>query len=415
MNLVRTSLLNGIAVMVKTIAALVLNKVFAVTVGPAGYALIGQLQNTVSIITNVGSGAINNGVVKYTAEYSSLESSQIAVWQTATRISAICSIAVGCAIALLALPLSRLFLGAEDYALTFVLFGLLLPAFVLNALLLAILNGRKEIARFVATNIAGSLVTLALTIGLTQWNGLRGALIALSINQSVALVATLIICWRTAWFTLPKLWGPFNREIARKLAHFAVMLITSAVAAPITQILIRSYLASVVGLEQAGLWQAAWKISDIYLMLLTTTLATYFLPRFAELTSPETIRRELLHAASILAPALTFGLTAVYLTRGWWIPLLFSASFDGMREVLPLQLLGDFFKMAGWLLGYLVLSKALSRLFVGAEILFSVSFYCLTLAFVPLFGLKGVVLAHTVNYIGYCVALWVGLKQARAL
>lgn len=415
MNLIRTSLLNGIAVMVKTLAALVLNKVFAVTVGPAGYALIGQLQNAVSIITNVGSGAINNGVVKYTAEYNALESSQIAVWQTATRVSAVCSIVVGCAIALFALPLSRLFLGSEDYAVTFVLFGLMLPAFVLNALLLAILNGRKEIARFVMANIAGSLITLALTIGLTHWNGLRGALIALSINQSVALVATLIICWRTAWFAVPKLWGPLNREVAGKLAHFAVMLITSAIAAPITQILVRSYLTKELGLEKAGLWQAAWKISDIYLMLLTTTLATYFLPRFAELTKPEAVRSELLHAARILAPTLVVGLAAVYLTRAWWIPLLFSASFDGMREILPLQLIGDFFKMVGWLLGYLVLSKALSRIFVGTEILFCLSFYCLTLALVPLFGLQGVVLAHTVSYVGYCIALLICLKQTRTL
>lgn len=401
--------------MVKTIAALALNKVFAISVGPGGYALIGQLQNAVSIITNIGSGAINNGVIKYTAELSSAPEAQTAVWHTAVKISVVCSVTAGTLIAIFCVPLSQLFLHTDAFALTFILFGLLLPAFVFNALMLAILNGRKEISRYVTANIAGSLVTLALTVALTYTLGLRGALIALSVNQSVALIATVAICWNTTWWNLRRLWGPFDLQIARKLSHFALMLLTSAIAAPTTQILVRSYLTSRLGLDQAGIWQATWRLSDIYLMLLTTTLSTYFLPRFAELTDKHTLRSELKHASLILTPVLATGLTLVYLTRNWWVSLLFSNAFSSMGGILPLQLLGDFFKMAGWLLGYLVLSKAMMRVFIGAELISSLTFYGLTLTLVPQFGLQGVVLAHTLNYVLYCAALVYGLKRAQVL
>lgn len=61
MNLVKTSLLNGIAVAIKMLTLLGLNKLLAVYVGPGGYAAIGQFQNVVQMLTTFASGAINNG------------------------------------------------------------------------------------------------------------------------------------------------------------------------------------------------------------------------------------------------------------------------------------------------------------------------------------------------------------------
>ena len=67
MTLIRTSLLNGIAVVIKMLTLLSINKVLAIYVGPVGYAALGQFQNAVQMITTFASGAINTGVTKYTA------------------------------------------------------------------------------------------------------------------------------------------------------------------------------------------------------------------------------------------------------------------------------------------------------------------------------------------------------------
>lgn len=83
MTLLKTSALNGIAVGVRMLTALGLNKVLAYSVGPSGYAVIGQFQNFVSMLTTFASGAINTGVTKYTAEYSDDEARQRMVWRTA--------------------------------------------------------------------------------------------------------------------------------------------------------------------------------------------------------------------------------------------------------------------------------------------------------------------------------------------
>ena len=59
MTLVRTSLLNAIAVAIKMLTLLGINKILAVYVGPAGYAALGQFQNAVQMISTFASGAIN--------------------------------------------------------------------------------------------------------------------------------------------------------------------------------------------------------------------------------------------------------------------------------------------------------------------------------------------------------------------
>ena len=59
MTLIKTSLLNGIAVLVKLLTLLGLNKILAIYVGPAGYAVLGQFQNAVQMITTLTSSSIS--------------------------------------------------------------------------------------------------------------------------------------------------------------------------------------------------------------------------------------------------------------------------------------------------------------------------------------------------------------------
>ena len=86
MNLLKTSVLNGVAVLIKTATMFLLNKILAVYVGPAGYAAIGQFQNFIQMITTFAGSAVNTAVVKYTAEYYTDEKKQRIVWQTAGSI-----------------------------------------------------------------------------------------------------------------------------------------------------------------------------------------------------------------------------------------------------------------------------------------------------------------------------------------
>ena len=92
MNLLKTSALNGVAVLIKTATLFILNKILAIYVGPSGYAMIGQFQNFIQMVTTFAGSAINTAVIKYTAEYYKDENRQRAIWKTAGSLILIVSL-----------------------------------------------------------------------------------------------------------------------------------------------------------------------------------------------------------------------------------------------------------------------------------------------------------------------------------
>lgn len=405
MNLVKTSLLNGIAVVVKVASALVLNKILAVYVGPAGYAVIGQFQNAVSIVVSLAGGLVATGVTKTTAQYHDDEGKQHAVWQTAIRFSLAASLLAGLSILFLADWFSALILHNSEMSGVFVCLALSLPALAISNLLLAIINGKKEIGIYVLANIFGSLISLLVTGSLAYAFGLYGALVAFTINPAILLLSTAAMVTRCHWFKVKNLWGGVNDKVLRELAGFGLMGLTTALSVPITYMLIRDYLVITLGLDAAGYWQASWKISEIYLMLITSTLTVYYLPRLAEIRSADDLKSEIIKVYRFVMPIVIVGSLTIYLLRDYIIGVLFTSEFMPMRDLFAWQLTGDVIKIGAFVLAYIMLGRAMVKIYVVTEVTFCGLFYLLTWLFVNIWDLQGVAMAYAVNYAMYWVCM----------
>lgn len=406
MTLLRTSFLNGIAVIVRMMTLLGINKILAIYVGPSGYAALGQFQNAVQMITVFASGAINTGVTKYTAEFHEDESKQYQVWRTAGSITLSGSLLVAFVIAIFYKDLASYFLKDIEFAGVFLWFSATLVFFTLNAYFLAILNGRKEVARYVMANIAGSLFALVITTLMAVKMGLYGALVALAIYQSLTFFVTLAICYKSKWFEVGNLFGRIDRGVAKNLSKFALMALASAICVPVSHIVIRNYLADQFGWDMAGYWEAMWRLSSAYLMMVTTTLSLYYLPKLSELVGSDALKKEIKHGYKIILPLVMFCGLVMYLLRDFIISALFTSDFLPMRDLFAWQMVGDTLKIGGWILAYLMLGKAMFKMFVLAEILFSVFFVVLTRVFTEHWGWQGVTIAHAVNYLFYWLFVW---------
>jgi PST family polysaccharide transporter len=412
MSLLRTSFLNAIAVAVRMLAMLGLNKLLAIYVGPAGYAAIGQFQNAITMITSFASGAINTGVTKYTAEYHADADAQQRVWRTAGTISISCALLASLLIAVFHRQLATAVLKDPQQSGVFLWLAATLILFVLNALLMAILNGKKEVPLYITANIATSIVTLLATWGLARVWGLYGALVALSINQSIVFFVTISLCLRTNWFQVSLLFGRVDMVLARKLASYALMATVTAVAMPLSQLLIRNHLVNEFGWDNAGLWQAVTKISDIYLMLITTTLTVYYLPRLSEIDQREQLHKEIAKVYRFILPVTILGAITVYLLRNWLITLLFTENFAPMLDLLAWQLAGDVIKIGSWVLGFVMLARAMTKAYIATEIFFNASLVLITYALTPYLGLKATVIAFFINYLLYWLSIAVILNKS---
>jgi len=398
MNLLKTSILNGIAVLIKTATMFALNKILAVYVGPAGYAAIGQFQNFIQMVTTFAGNAINTAVIKYTAEYYEDEHKQQSIWRTAGSIVLIFSLLFSILILIFQKQLSIYIFHTTIYQSVFVWFATFLTFFTFNAFFLAILNGKKEVLKLVIANIVGSLFSLAITSALAIKYNLYGALVALSIYQSLVFFATLFLCYKANWFRLSYLFGKIDKDIAKKFAAFALMALVSAVCVPLSQMVIRSYLTYEYGLTYAGYWEAMVRLSAAYLMLVTTTLGVYYLPRLSELSKVQEIKSEVYLGYKFIFPLAVVGGLFVYLLRDWIIKLLFTQAFLPMRDLFFWQVIGDSLKIGSWILAYLMLSKAMTKLFITTEIIFAITSILLTYVCTQLLGFEGVSIAHLLNY-----------------
>ncbi|GAA0691758.1 O-antigen translocase [Marinobacterium maritimum] len=406
MTLIKTSLLNGIAVVIKMLTLLGLNKILAIYVGPSGYAALGQFQNAVQMITTLASGAINTGVTKYTAEYHEDEAKQHAIWRTAGTISLVGSVLVAIAVIAFNKPLAGWFLKDESLGSVFIWFAATLVLFVFNTLLLAILNGKKEIQRYVTANIAGSLFALAVTTVLAVKLGLYGALVALAIYQSLTFFVTLTLTYKASWFKLRYLLGGIDKQSAKNLAKYTAMALTSAACVPVSHILIRNHLGETLGWEAAGYWEAMWRLSTAYLMLITTTLSVYYLPRLSELSDFSDIKKEIVQGYKIILPVSILFSFIIYILRDFIILLLFTEDFHEMEVLFAWKMIGDILKIGGWILAFVMLGRAITWLFILSELFFSFFHYILVIYFVSYFGIDGSAIAYTINALFYWFFLY---------
>ncbi len=404
MTLIKTSVLTAISTIIKVISAFIINKVIAIYVGPSGLAIVGQLQNFMELIVTFSNGAITNGIVKYTAEYQTIEQKQ-KIFSSSIVISLICSLIISIFLFGFSEYLSELILKDIQYSSVFVVFGATIFLFALNTILMSILNGQKEIKKYVLVNIASSIFSLFFTSFLIMQLNLMGALYALVVNQSVIFFVTLTFVIKSNWFKLEYFKQGLDKESLLKLSKYSLMAITSALTVPISHLIIRNYISENLGWEEAGYWQGIWYISTMYLMLVTTSLSVYYLPRLSEIQDNGELKKEVFNGYKIIMPIVIVVSILIFLLKEYIVLIAFSDKFMPMMELFAWQLIGDVIKIASWLLAYLMLVKAMTKVFIYTEVGFSALFVLLSIYFIDSFGLIGITYAFSLNYFLYLIMM----------
>jgi len=405
LKLIKTTLFSGIITFIRIGSGFVASKVVAIYTGPGGVALIGAFSNFITIVLTFANGAINTGVVKYTAEYDNNEDQLKSLFSTSFKISLYCSSFVGLILLFFASFFSDWIFATHLYCNPIRVLGMTIILYSLNSLMISILNGKKQIKDYTIVNTVGSIIGLLFTLILVYFFKLEGALYALVLSQSIIFFVTFFFVTKSDWFSIDYFKQNIDKEILKKLSHYSLMTIISAVLVPITQIVLRNMLITTNGLQSAGIWQGMMRISDGYLMILSTALTTYYLPKLASLHTDKELKAEILQGYKLILPFVLFSSCVIYFSRFFIISLLYTPDFLEMSDLFFYQLLGDFFKMASWILAFLMLAKSMTKIYIITEILFSCLYVFSGYVCVKVFGVKGISIAFAINYFIYMVMM----------
>jgi O-antigen/teichoic acid export membrane protein len=409
---VKVTTWTSLSTIIKLGSGFITVKVLAIFAGPEGMAALGQLSNLATILTTLATGAINTGVTKYIAEYSADSSRQDLIITAAGKITLACSFLIGLILVFTAEPAGSLLFRNGSYYSILQIFGLTIGLYAFNNLFISILNGYKYYKEYVIVSIVSSILVMTSTILMVFFLGTYGALLSLVTAQSVAFLVTFLVARRLN-LKLNIFKHSINWEVTRLLLSFSLATIISVILVPGSQLAVRYLINEYVSAESAGIWEGLNRISMSYLMLVTTSIQVYYLPRLSEITDKKTMIAEIKSTMLMVLPTLFVFMITLFLAKVLVVAVLFSPEFAPMEDLFLGQLLGDFFKIASWLIAFAMPAKAMLKQFIITELIFNSTFVLFSYLFLIFFGFLAIPWAYFLNYLIYFLSVTLIIKHYR--
>ncbi|MNQ14138.1 Lipid III flippase [compost metagenome] len=411
-RLLKVTVMTGLLTLLKMAMGFVIAKIVAMYTGPAGMAMLGQVQSMVGSLNGIVNAPVGSGVVRYTAENNQQGFESCAPWWRASLqwVLVISALLIPSGLLLAEHVANWLF---QDAKLAWVVMATVcvLPLSAVGTLCNSVINGQQLYRRYVLLGMLSVVISSSVMLMMIVMADIQGALLAAAVQAGLIGLVMLIVNFHQAWFKMQYWWGKTSVEARKSIGGYMLMAITSALTVPISLILVRTILIEAVGWDAAGYWQAVWKISEVYLGVITLALSTYYLPRLSSLVGVEAIVGEIHRTARVVIPVVAVMALAVYLLRDIAIWLLFTAEFNSARDLFAIQLCGDIMKIASWLYAYPMLSRGATRIFIISEIISSITFVVLSYSLVNVMGVEGAPMAYLVNYCLYFLFVFFNVRK----
>ncbi|EGR2913883.1 O-antigen translocase, partial [Vibrio parahaemolyticus] len=411
-RLLKVTAMTGLLTLLKMAMGFVIAKVVAIYTGPTGMAMLGQVQSMVGSLNGIINAPAGSGIVRFTAEHKDNGFSACTPWWRASLEWIIIISAVAIPLGLLLADDVAIWLFQDQRLAWVVMITVcVLPVSAIGTLCNSVINGQQLYRRYVCLGMLSVLLSGCVMVAMIAMYGIEGALLAAVLQSALIGLVMLIANLRQPWLRISYWWGKTDKKARKAIGGYMLMAITSALTMPVSLILIRSILIDQVGWDATGQWQAVWKISEVYLGVITMALGTYYLPRLSSLKSLDSIVSEINKTTQIVIPIVVLMALGVFLLRDVAISLLFTEAFRSARELFALQLTGDVVKIASWLYAYPMLSRGATKWYVTTEILFALLFIACSYLFVIQMGLKGAQVAYLVSYSIYFIFIFLNIRR----
>lgn len=397
---------NSIGVIVKISCGFIISKALAISVGPSGLALLGNLRNFTTFLEGISTLGFQTGIVKYIGENENNKQKLIKIVSTIFISYLFISIIFSLIIFLTADYLSDFVFGnKQNYSIAFKAIALTLPWYVLSILFTLIINGLQYFKKVIIINIVGNLIGLIVSIFLIYQLKIVGALLSVSITPALFFIYSLYYLPKKIEITKRLNFKEFDFKILKKLTSFSLMILTSAIFGPLFSFEIRKYIIVNLGIDYAGFCEAISKISNAYLMFISSIISLYFYPKLIKATNNLETKIVIRDFFKYIVSLFIIASIAVYFSRFVIVDLLFTKEFYLVNDLFFWQLIGDFFKVCALILGIQFFTKELVLYYVISELSSYVLLYFFSIYFIQIYGIQGVAIAQCLDNFVYLIIL----------
>lgn len=399
-----TSLFGGVQVYTILIQ-IIKSKVIAVLLGPFGVGIQGLYQSALDLVKQATSLGISQSAVRDVAEANgSGDIKRISRTVTVLRRIVWFTGLLGLVAVIAFSPLlSNTSFGSSEYIIPFVILAVILLLDQLSAGQKVVLQGMRRLKDLAKATAIGVTLSLVVSLPLYYLWGVDGIVPAMIFTATV----TLLISWFYSRRVYIEKVSVTPKDIIKEGKTMMVMGISMSLSGVMTMgagYLLRSLLRKWGGVDEVGLFQAGFVIISSYVGLVFNAIATDYYPRLAAINKDNNKCRDVVSkqgeiSVYLLAPLLTLCIVLMPTV----IRILYSDKFLPADGFIKWACLGMMFRLGSWLVSYMFVAKAESKLFMINEFVSTLNYLWISLVGYKLGGLTGMGVAFAINYLLYFV------------
>ena len=407
-----TSLFGGVQVY-QILIQIIKSKFIAVLLGPAGVGIMGLYQSGLQLIQQLSSMGLSQSAVRDVSEANgSNDLHRIAKTVTVVRKLVWVTGILGLVLVACFSPLlSKTSFGNYDYTIPFIILSVTLLLDQLSAGQRVVLQGLRRLKDLAKCSSFGVTFGLITSVPLYYWLGIEGIVPTLILNS----LCSLLLSWfysRKIKVEKVKITPKQTLEQGKLMLVMGVSMSISGILSTIVAYAIRGYIQANGGVEQVGLYQAGFVIMTTYVGMVMNAIATDYYPRVAAINKDNQKCREAVSqqgeiGVMILAPMLTICL----IFMPFVLKILYSDKFLAANEYISWACLGMMLRLASWVISFLFVAKAESKLFMINELSGNLYYLAFSLIGYKTMGLTGLGIAFALEYIVYFIQCYLITKK----
>ncbi len=400
-----TSLFGGVQV-INIILSLIRSKAIALLIGPIGMGISNLLLTTMELIN----GLTNLGLERSAVKDISLANNNSNSKSVAKTISILkklvwLTITIGVILMIVLSPwLSEIAFGNKEYTISFMWISIALLFKQLSSSQLAILQGLRKLQYLAKANLLGNFIGLLITLPLYYFFRIDAIVPAIIIATFMSFVFTYYYSQKLEIEPVA-----ISRKEAvsegKGMINLGVMLSLSSMITLLVAYIIRIYIGSSneteeLGLIDVGLYSAGFVILNSYVGIIFNAMGTDYFPRLSEIANDIIKLRKTVLEQAIVAILLITPIIVVFLAFApLIIVILYSNEFSPIVAMVTWGILGMIFKAVSWSMGYMIIAKGDSKVFIKTAIGFNAILLSINILGYHYGGLEGIGISFFIYYI----------------
>ena len=395
-----TSLFGGVQLF-NIIFQVIRSKFIAVLLGPEGMGIAGLLTSTTGFISGLTNFGLGTSAVKNISEVNNTGDPYktgeiVSVLKRLTWITGI----FGTILVIILSPwLSQLAFGNKDYTLAFIWISVILLLNQISTGQTVVMQGMRKLKYLAKSSLTGAILGLIVSVPLYYFFGIDGIVPAIILTSLASLIRT--------WYFVRKV--PVenvkisNKEtftIGKNMLTMGFFLSLSGLITLGVSYIVRIYISRTGGVDEVGFYNAGIVLINSYVGMVFTAMGTDYYPRLSEINEDHKKVTEMVNQQASIAILILAPIVVIFITyMPFLIQLLYSAKFLPVVAMVTWAIIGMYFRGASWSMGFIVLAKGDSKVFLRLQVLFNAIFLTTNILGYTYYGITGVGISVLVNYI----------------